>query len=91
MWPLGPLSTFRDRFGGSVQEGVLHGVIHSFVNVEEYKKKAPLKVSSSEYYNVYYEFSLVVNWIVCVILKGQFPSSFSSVFAVNLFMIFMTP
>ena len=31
-----------DRTGGTVNQTVLHGVINSFVNVEEYKKKHPL-------------------------------------------------
>ncbi len=34
----------RDRCSSPVNQGVLHGVINSFVNVEEYKKKDPLKV-----------------------------------------------
>ncbi|XP_074658807.1 cullin-2-like [Tubulanus polymorphus] len=33
-----------DRCGGSVNQSVLHGVINSFVNVEEYKKKYPLQL-----------------------------------------------
>ncbi|KAJ8313728.1 hypothetical protein KUTeg_008289 [Tegillarca granosa] len=33
---------YSDRVGGSVNQTVLHGVINSFVNVEEYKKKHPL-------------------------------------------------
>ena len=40
----------RDRTGGNVSQSVLHGVINSFVNVEEYKKKAPLKVLCSIQY-----------------------------------------
>ena len=38
-------SLFRDRGNNSVNETILHGVINSFVNVEEYKKKDPLRVS----------------------------------------------
>lgn len=39
------LSDIRsDRVGGSVNQTVLHGVINSFVNVEEYKKKHPLQM-----------------------------------------------
>lgn len=33
---------YSDRVGGTVNQTVLHGVINSFVNVEEYKKKHPL-------------------------------------------------
>lgn len=34
----------RDRCGENVNQTYLHGVIHSFVHVEEYKKKHPLRV-----------------------------------------------
>jgi len=33
-----------DRVGGNVNQRVLHGVINSLVNVEEYKKKSPLQL-----------------------------------------------
>ena len=35
---------YSDRTGGNVKQSVLHGVVNSFVEVEEYKKKAQLKV-----------------------------------------------
>ena len=35
---------FSDRKSGNVTQGIIHGVINSLVNVEEYKKKAPLKL-----------------------------------------------
>lgn len=34
----------NDRMGGTVHQTVLHGVVNSFVNVEEYKKKHPLQL-----------------------------------------------
>ncbi|KAL3832004.1 hypothetical protein ACJMK2_023688 [Sinanodonta woodiana] len=34
----------NDRLGGTVNQTVLHGVINSFVDVEEYKKKFPLQL-----------------------------------------------
>lgn len=36
----------RDRNGGAVNQTVLHGVMNSFVNVEEYKKKEQVQVSN---------------------------------------------
>ena len=33
-----------DRSGKTVSQNVLHGVINSFVYVQDYKKKSPLKV-----------------------------------------------
>ena len=52
-----------DRMGSTVHQTVLHGVINSFVNVEEYKKKhplqlyeevfeAPFKAETGDYYRV---------------------------------------
>lgn len=35
---------FSDRLGGTVNQTVLHGVVNSFVDVEEYKKKMPLQL-----------------------------------------------
>ena len=32
----------KDRCGESVQEQIVHGIVHSFVLVEQYKKKNPL-------------------------------------------------
>ena len=34
----------RDRMGGNVSASIIHGVINSFVSVEQYKKKSPLKL-----------------------------------------------
>ena len=48
----------RDRNGGAVNQTVLHGVMNSFVNVEEYKKKEQVQVSKvnslSQSYFVYF-------------------------------------
>lgn len=35
---------FSDRCGEDPNQKVIHGVINSFVHVEQYKKKFPLKV-----------------------------------------------
>lgn len=35
---------FSDRGGEDPNQKVIHGVINSFVHVEQYKKKFPLKV-----------------------------------------------
>ena len=32
----------KDRCGESVPEQIVHGIVHSFVLVEQYKKKNPL-------------------------------------------------
>lgn len=37
---------FSDRGGEDPNQKVIHGVINSFVHVEQYKKKFPLKVKS---------------------------------------------
>lgn len=37
-----------DRCGEHPNQKVIHGVINSFVHVEQYKKKFPLKVSACE-------------------------------------------
>lgn len=36
--------SFSDRCGENPNQKVIHGVINSFVHVEQYKKKFPLKV-----------------------------------------------
>ncbi|KAK3587967.1 hypothetical protein CHS0354_014484 [Potamilus streckersoni] len=41
----------NDRFGGTVNQTVLHGVINSFVDVEEYKKKTPLQLYEDMFEN----------------------------------------
>lgn len=38
---------FSDRGGEDPNQKVIHGVINSFVHVEQYKKKFPLKVKKS--------------------------------------------
>lgn len=38
---------FRDRLGSSVNQAVVHGVIISLVDVENYKKKMAMQVSVS--------------------------------------------
>lgn len=35
---------YSDRCGENPNQKVIHGVINSFVHVEQYKKKCPLKV-----------------------------------------------
>lgn len=37
---------FSDRCGEDPNQKVIHGVINSFVHVEQYKKKFPLKVDT---------------------------------------------
>ena len=39
------LPCFSDRGGEDPNQKVIHGVINSFVHVEQYKKKFPLKVT----------------------------------------------
>ncbi|XP_023933316.1 cullin-2 [Lingula anatina] len=34
----------KDRLGGTVNQAVIHGVVNSFVHVEQYKKKCPLQL-----------------------------------------------
>ena len=41
------LSPFSDRCGEDPNQKVIHGVINSFVHVEQYKKKFPLKVKKN--------------------------------------------
>lgn len=40
------ISCSSDRGGEDPNQKVIHGVINSFVHVEQYKKKFPLKVKS---------------------------------------------
>lgn len=42
------LNVPSDRCGEHPNQKVIHGVINSFVHVEQYKKKFPLKVSGRE-------------------------------------------
>lgn len=41
---LDPHAFYSDRCGENPNQKVIHGVINSFVHVEQYKKKFPLKV-----------------------------------------------
>ncbi|XP_033762061.1 cullin-2-like isoform X2 [Pecten maximus] len=38
------IDVWQDRCNGTVNQTILHGVINSFVNVEDYKKKHPLQL-----------------------------------------------
>ena len=52
-----------DRVGGAVNQSVVHGVINSFVSVEQYKSKQPLEV----------RFSFIIK---CRLLCSQFHEIF---------------
>lgn len=51
--------SYSDRCGENPNQTVIHGVINSFVHVEQYKKKCPLKVRH-QILNQFTEFYLVL-------------------------------
>lgn len=59
--PNGFLMFFSDRCGENPNQKVIHGVINSFVHVEQYKKKFPLKV---RYFFVDIEFWITSSKVV---------------------------
>lgn len=60
-----------DRCGEDPNQKVIHGVINSFVHVEQYKKKFPLKVSTTV---------IIISYCACY---DEIPS-FSTIYSVNL-------
>lgn len=52
---------YSDRCGENPNQTVIHGVINSFVHVEQYKKKCPLKVRQQTL-NQFTEFYLVTTY-----------------------------
>lgn len=46
-------ANFSDRCGEDPNQKVIHGVINSFVHVEQYKKKLPLKVDTHSWFMVF--------------------------------------
>lgn len=55
---------YSDRCGENPNQTVIHGVINSFVHVEQYKKKCPLKVRQQTLIQ-FTEFCLLLLSTVC--------------------------
>lgn len=78
---------FSDRCGEDPNQKVIHGVINSFVHVEQYKKKLPLKVDTHFWFmlfivniNVAYALFAIIcplKKISLLVLSGNFWVSFS--------------
>lgn len=60
---------FSDRCGEDPNQKVIHGVINSFVHVEQYKKKFPLKVEA----HFWYLFLVLDVNVLCALLVYYLP------------------
>lgn len=57
-----------DRCGENPNQTVIHGVINSFVHVEQYKKKCPLKVRTANSEPIYRVLPHATHYLFCNML-----------------------
>lgn len=63
---------FSDRCGEDPNQKVIHGVINSFVHVEQYKKKFPLKVDT-HFWFIFWVVNISLVYVLFALKKNISP------------------